>query len=300
MNNKKLKEFCNSIGISCVGITGVGPYYDLEKIIIDRLADNLFTGMEEPSIEKRINPRATMENAKSIIVCAFPYFIENVLDSNISKYCYGKDYHIVVKEKLKQIGEYINNEVKDFEYMIFADNGPLVDRYLASESGIGYYGINNNIITDEYGSYVFIGYIINNYNFELDNKSNKTCIKCGKCIKSCPGKAILGNFKIDPKKCLSYITQKKEALSEDEKTILKNNKKIFGCDICQDVCPHNINISKTNIKEFAQDLMYRLNEEDIYNISNKEFKRKYKDKAFSWRGKKIIQRNMEILNGKNF
>lgn len=295
MNKNKLKEFCKSIGINCVGIAGVGPYHDLENIIKDRTKKDFITGMEEPSVEKRINPRASMENAESIIVCAFPYFIEDVVDSNLSKYCYGKDYHIVVKEKLQQIADYIDSETEGFQYMIFADNGPLVDRYLASISGIGYYGINNNIITDEYGSFVFIGYIINNYYFEPDKKSEKSCIKCGKCIKSCPGKAILGDFEMNPKKCLSYITQKKEDLSEDEKIALKNNKKIFGCDICQDVCPHNISISKTNIKEFKEELIYNLKKEEINNISNKEFRRRYKEKAFSWRGKKIIQRNIEIL-----
>ncbi|WP_290062519.1 tRNA epoxyqueuosine(34) reductase QueG [Paraclostridium bifermentans] len=295
MNKNKLKEFCKSIGINCVGIAGVGPYHDLENIIKDRTKKDFITGMEETSIEKRINPRASMENAESIIVCAFPYFVEDVVDSNLSKYCYGMDYHIVVKEKLQQIADYIDSEIEGFQYMIFADNGPLVDRYLASVSGIGYYGINNNIITDEYGSFVFIGYIINNYYFESDKKSEKSCAKCGKCITSCPGKAILGNFEMNPKKCLSYITQKKEDLSEDEKIALKNNKKIFGCDICQDVCPHNISISKTNIKEFKEQLIYNLKEEEINNISNKEFRRRYKEKAFSWRGKKIIQRNIEIL-----
>lgn len=295
MNKNKLKEFCKSIGINCVGIAGVGPYHDLENIIKDRTKKEFITGMEETSIEKRINPRASMENAESIIVCAFPYFVEDVVDSNLSKYCYGMDYHIVVKEKLQQIADYIDSEIEGFQYMIFADNGPLVDRYLASVSGIGYYGINNNIITDEYGSFVFIGYIINNYYFESDKKSEKSCAKCGKCITSCPGKAILGNFEMNPKKCLSYITQKKEDLSEDEKIALKNNKKIFGCDICQDVCPHNISISKTNIKEFKEELIYNLKEEEINNISNKEFRRRYKEKAFSWRGKKIIQRNIEIL-----
>lgn len=295
MNKNKLKEFCKSIGINCVGIAGVGPYHDLENIIKDRTKKDFITGMEETSIEKRINPRASMENAESIIVCAFPYFVEDVVDSNLSKYCYGTDYHIVVKEKLQQIADYIDSEIEGFQYMIFADNGPLVDRYLASVSGIGYYGINNNIITDEYGSFVFIGYIINNYYFESDKKSEKSCAKCGKCITSCPGKAILGNFEMNPKKCLSYITQKKEDLSEDEKIALKNNKKIFGCDICQDVCPHNISISKTNIKEFKEELIYNLKEEEINNISNKEFRRRYKEKAFSWRGKKIIQRNIEIL-----
>ena len=100
---------------------------------------------------------------------------------------------------------------------------------------------------------------------------------------------------MNPKLCLSYITQKKEELSEDEINVLKENKKVFGCDVCQDVCPHNKNISTTNIKEFYEDLMFNLDKDEINSISNKEFKRRYKEKAFSWRGKKIIQRNMEIL-----
>ncbi len=295
MNTNSLKEFCKSIGIDTVGVAGIGPYYDLEKIIKKRIDKDYITGMEEPVIEKRINPKVTMENVESIIVCAFPYYTEDNNKSNISKYCYGKDYHIVVKEKLEEIAKYISDKTEGFEYMVFADNGPLVDRYLASISGIGYYGINNNIITDKYGSYVFIGYILNNYKFEVDDKNEKKCINCGKCIDSCPGGAILGSFEFNPKKCLSYITQKKEELDEEEINILNKSNKVFGCDICQDICPHNKNISKTNIKEFYENLMYSLDEEEILNISNKEFKRRYKEKAFSWRGKKIIQRNMEIL-----
>lgn len=295
MNTNSLKEFCKSIGVDTVGVAGIGPYYDLEKIIKKRIDKDYITGMEEPVIEKRINPKVTMENVESIIVCAFPYYTEDNNKSNISKYCYGKDYHIVVKEKLEEIAKYISDKTEGFEYMIFADNGPLVDRYLASISGIGYYGINNNIITDKYGSYVFIGYILNNYKFEVDDKNEKKCTNCGKCIDSCPGGAILGSFEFNPKKCLSYITQKKEELDEEEINILNKSNKVFGCDICQDICPHNKNISKTNIKEFYENLMYSLDEDEILNISNKEFKRRYKEKAFSWRGKKIIQRNMEIL-----
>lgn len=299
MKSEELKSFCNSIGIKCVGVAGIGPYYDLERIIKHRISNGYFTGMEESIIEKRINPKLTMENAKSVIVCAFPYYISNEKISNISKYCYGKDYHIVVKEKLEIIANYIKEKLEKFEYNIFTDNGPLVDRYMANISGVGYYGINNNIITDEYGSYIFIGYIINNYEFKQDDPIRKTCIKCGKCIKACPGNAILGNFEMNPKRCLSYITQKKEELSEEEIDILRSNKKVFGCDICQDVCPHNLNISKTNIEEFYKDLMFNIDESEIETISNKEFKRKYKEKAFSWRGKKILKRNIDILNNKS-
>ena len=295
MNKEKLKEFCSSIGLKCVGIAGVGPYYDLEKIIKQKLSNGHFTGMEEEIIEKRVNPRLIMENAKSIIVCAFPYYVDEMEESNLSKYCYGEDYHIVAKRYLQQICDFLEEEINNFEYKFFVDNGPLVDRYLAYQSGIGYFGINNNIITDEYGSYIFIGYIVNNYEFYADNPLPKTCIKCNKCVKYCPGNAILGNFELNPRRCLSYITQKKDDLSEEEINLIKENKMVFGCDICQEVCPHNKGISITNIEEFKTNLITKLDYDEINDISNKEFKRRYGNRAFSWRGKKIIQRNIEII-----
>ena len=295
MNKEKLKEFCSSIGLKCVGIAGVGPYYDLEKIIKRKLSNGYFTGMEEEVIEKRVNPRLIMENAKSIIVCAFPYYVDEVEESNLSKYCYGEDYHIVAKRYLQKICDFLEEKINNFEYKFFVDNGPLVDRYLAYQSGIGYFGINNNIITDEYGSYIFIGYIVNNYEFYVDDPLPKTCIKCDKCVKYCPGNAILGNFELNPRRCLSYITQKKDDLSEEEINLIKENKMVFGCDICQEVCPHNKGISITNIEEFKTNLITKLDYNEINDISNKEFKRRYGNRAFSWRGKKIIQRNIEII-----
>ena len=295
MKKEELKDFCKSIGIDCVGIAGVGPYYDFEKIIKQRLFNGYTTGMEEPIIEMRVNPKETMENVKSIIVCAFPYYIGEFKESNISKYCYGEDYHIVVKEMLQQICDYLSMNIENFEYKVFADNGPLVDRYLAYISGIGYFGINNNIITDKFGSYVFIGYIMTNYEFTPDSPLDKTCIKCGKCVKYCPGNALLGNYEMNPKRCLSYITQKKGDLEIEEEAILKKHKKVFGCDICQEVCPHNKNIMTTNIDRFKNDIITKIDKDEIDNISNKEFKRRYGNRAFSWRGKNIIKRNLDLV-----
>ena len=295
MKKDKLKSFCKSIGIDCVGIAGIGLYNDLEKTIKRRLLNGYVTGMEEPVIENRVNPKETMENVKSIIVCAFPYYIGEFKGSNISKYCYGEDYHIVVKEMLQQICDYLSRNIENFEYKVFADNGPLADRYLAYLSGIGYFGINNNIITDKYGSYVFIGYIMTNYEFIPDSPLDKTCIKCGKCVKYCPGNAILGNYEMNPKRCLSYITQKKGELESEEEIILKENQKVFGCDICQDVCPHNKNIMPTNIDRFKDNIITKIDKAEIDNISNKEFKRRYWNRAFSWRGKNIIKRNLDLV-----
>lgn len=299
MNSDILKNYCKEkLCLDLVGICDVNYYYDLENIIKNRIKNNYLTGMEESIIENRVNPKNILETAKSIIVIAFPYYIGEFEESNLSKYCISNDYHIVTKNIMQKICDFLSSKINNFEYKYYSDTGPLVDRYLAYLSGIGYFGINNNIITDKYGSYVFLGYIINNFNFEKDTPLNKTCLKCGKCIISCPSSSILGNFEMNPKRCLSYLTQKKEELTEEEKTLIKDNKKVFGCDICQEVCPHNKNIEKTSIKEFTENILTRLELEEISNISNKEFKRRYLDKAFSWRGKKIINRNLEIINGK--
>lgn len=295
MNKEKLKEYFKSLGLDTVGITGVNVNYELERRLKERIEKDHITGMEEPILENRINPKNIMKDAKSIIVCAFPYHIDDEKESNLSRYCRGLDYHIVAKELLQKVCDYLDENIEGFEYKIFVDNGPLVDRELAYLSGIGYFGINNNIITDKYGSYVFIGYIINNYEFSLDKPLDKECMKCGKCVKYCPGNALLGNYDMNPRKCLSYITQKKEELSLEEVRVIKSSGKIFGCDICQEVCPHNKNIKETHIEEFMKDLILNLDYEEIDEISNKEFKRRYGNRAFSWRGKKIIKRNIEIV-----
>ncbi|MEG0855398.1 MAG: tRNA epoxyqueuosine(34) reductase QueG [Terrisporobacter sp.] len=295
MNKEKLIDIFEKNGIDTVGIAPAGPYTELVEILKGKIDKKHTTGMEEPNLDRRINPKLIMEDAKSVIVCTFPYYIGNIEDANISKYCYGKDYHIVIDEMLNKICEEIKYDIEGFDYKIFADNGPLVDRYLAYLSGIGYFGINNNIITDKYGSYVFIGYIINNYEFKCDEPLDKTCNKCNKCVEYCPGNALKGNYEMNPQKCLSFLTQKKEELSLCEEVKIKDNKMLFGCDICQDVCPHNKNIEKTKLKSFTENLITKLDKEEISEISNKEFKRRYKDRAFSWRGRKIIKRNMDIM-----
>ena len=299
MNKEEILSIFNKNELNTVGIAPVGPYNELKNILEERILENCITGMEEPDIEKRINPKLIMNNAKSVIVCAFPYYTKEKLDSNISRYCYGQDYHLVIKEKLNKICEEIKDIDNNFEYEVFADNGPLVDRYLAYLAGLGYYGINNNLITDKYGSYFFIGYIVTNYDLKPDKPIDKKCMMCNKCVKYCPGNALEGNYKINPKKCVSYITQKKEELTNEEKNKMKNNGSIFGCDVCQVVCPHNKNIEETHIKEFTTNLITILSSEEINSISNKEFKRRYKDRAFSWRGRNIIKRNIDVINEKS-
>lgn len=293
-----LKEFCHSIDIEYVGIAPIVFYYELGERWKKRLSKGHITGFEEKDYAKRIDPRLTMPNAKSVIVCLFPYYIGQKGNANITKSSFAPDYHIIIRDKLIKIGEFLKNKIQDFEYEAYADNGPLADRYMAYLAGLGYFGINSHIITDKYGSYVFIGYIINNYTFEADKPMDKTCIKCGRCVELCPGSAITGDFDINPLHCRSYITQKKGELSKQDINILKKSELIYGCDICQDVCPHNKNVQHTPIKEFRENIKCNIEYKELQEISNKEFLRRYKNRAFSWRGKAMLIRNFEIIKKK--
>lgn len=293
---EELIRFCNSIKIKYVGIAPSGPYYDFEEIWKKQIERGFVCGFEELDIEKRIYPHLTLEDVKSVIVCLFPYYTGTAENSNISKYTYGMDYHILAKEKLEQIGQFLSERIENFHYKAFVDTGPLNDRYLAYKAGLGFRGINSHIITDQYGSYVFIGYILNNYPFETDKPQERTCYQCFNCVRNCPGQCIQGDFTINPLRCKSYITQKKGELSQEDIDILRKHQLIWGCDVCQDVCPHNRKVDKTPIDEFWKDLIYNIDYEELSQISNKEFIRRYKDRAFSWRGKKILTRNHKIIH----
>jgi len=291
-----LQNFCRSINIEYVGIAPIGPYVELEQILKTRIENNQYTEFEETNLSKRIDPRLSMATTQSVIVCLFPYYLGGRAEGNIPKYTYGIDYHIIIKEKLEQIGNFLMKSVPEFHYQAFVDTGPLVDRYLAYLAGVGFYGRNNQIITDKYGSYVLIGYMLTNYPFEIDEPLSRTCLQCGRCERECPGQAILGNFVFDPRRCRSYLSQKKGDLAVTEKNIIKKNKLVFGCDVCLDVCPHNQSSAKTIMAEFQENIISELNYEELLKMSNKEFKRQYGNRAFSWRGRKLIVRNFEYLS----
>lgn len=293
---EEVREFCRSINIEYMGIAPTEPFYDFEKVWKRQIDRGYISGFEEKDINKRIYPKLTMENAESIIVCLFPYYIGDIEGANLSKSAFGLDYHLIVKEKLELIGRFLSINIEDFEYKAFVDTGPFSDRYLAYKAGLGFWGINNSIITEQYGSYVFIGYLINNYPFEPDKPMDRTCMKCMECVKKCPGQCILGDFTINPLRCKSYITQKKKELDHEEKEIMNKHSLIWGCDVCQDVCPHNKIVKKTIIKEFQEHVIYHLDYEELCQISNREFMKRYHDRSFSWRGKSVLQRNHEIIN----
>lgn len=222
------------------------------------------------------------------VVCAFPYYTgEHKAD--FSKYAIVPDYHIVLKKYLEEIKRIIINAYPGAICEIFADNNNLPERFLAQEAGIGFIGKNQCLITPGYGSFVFLGEVLTTAKLLETKKTQSGCMNCGKCIAACPGGALKGGFNRDL--CLSEISQKK-VVTNEEMNALNKAGIIWGCDICQDVCPHNSNLPLTKIPEFSDVL---LSVKDDMKLSNKEFLKKHKNRAFSWRGKNVLKRNYENL-----
>ena len=155
--------------------------------------------------------------------------------------------------------------------------------------------MNSMIINDIFGSYGFIGLIITDISSKEHITASLQCIKCDRCIRQCPSGAISSDG-VDFSRCISYLTQKK-TINSFEETLLKKQNKVFGCDVCQDVCPENKNKKYSNIEDFSRDLLYNIELGEIYDISNREFRRKFSDRNFSWKGKNIIVRN--IMTGRD-
>ncbi len=228
------------------------------------------------------------ENAASVIVYLFPYWSgEDVYkNSNVSKYAVPADYHTIVGEYLGKITAELKEDFPENNFEWFCDNSPIDEGCAASLCGLGVRGKNGLLINRKYGSFCFIGEIVTDLVLEYDVPDTGTCAECGICEKKCPGGAICNNG-VQKTKCLSHITQRKGELSEEEKTLIKNSGCIWGCDVCQDVCPMNKKIPVTPVREFIESAVPFFEKGD--DMENR---------AYSWRGPKVIERNIALVYDK--
>ncbi len=288
---EEILNFSRKFDIEYTGIAPVMYYDELEKRILEREKKYGLSEFEEKDVSIRTNPLITYPWAKSIIVCLFPYYTGEDKDANVSKYAKIPDYHKVAKNKLNAICDFIK-EKQNARCECFSDTGVLHDRYLAYLAGLGFFGLNTCLINEKYGSFFFIGYIITDLELTPDKPQDIECEKCKKCVSACPGCAIDGDFHINVQNCVSYITQLKK-LTLEQTQILKGQNMVYGCDKCQDICPHNQNPVKTPIAEFYEKKEAVLKKTDVENMSNKEFRKKFGDFPFSWRGKGTILKNFD-------
>ncbi|SNS76274.1 epoxyqueuosine reductase [Anaerovirgula multivorans] len=300
---EQIVNYAKSIGVSMIGFTSAEAFEDIRGILEERKKLEYLSGFEEKDIDLRIDPKKTMPEAKSILVIALPYYIDEenlqqketpLFHGELARTAWGKDYHDVVKEKLEKIATFIKGKKEKFDYKSFVDTGPLVDRHVAYRAGLGWYGYNSILMNDEYGSWFFIGYMLNNLEIPSDKPlNNRSCQGCNLCIKHCPKGAIEAPYKFNAKKCLSNILQQKEDIKESDRKSL--GKSLYGCDICQQVCPHNKEIKKETEEDFyPKEALHKPDLLQLLSMSNKEFKKTYGETSAGWRGKKILQRNAII------
>ena len=286
-----LQEICKELNIYEFGVAS-WPLPENAKSILYESNPCPFTAA---NVEERLLG-TSLFTPKSAIVCLFPYYVEHKDPSNLSRYTWATDYHLVINEYLKKLIEKLQIMNTDAQFSIHCDTSPLADRYMAYLAGLGFYGKNNCFISPKWGSYVMIGTILTTLELEPNTPLNQSCMECNRCITACLGQCLgHDEFKFDT--CKSYLTQKKGELTSEEEHIIAKTPLVFGCDVCQEVCPHNKDIPTTPIPEFQSVEPY-IDIDELDSLTNKEFKAKYGHRAFSWRGKKILMRNQEIIESK--
>lgn len=230
------------------------------------------------------------QNCRGAIAMIFPYYNKSTSGGNISAYCAVNDYHIVVMEQLKSIICELAQKYPQYTFVPFTDASPVDEVDMAVKGGLGVKGENSLLITEKWGSFVFIGEILTDMPLEAVLCETKLCEQCGLCKKACPGDAIKSGF-IDKEKCASFISQKKQQLTEEQREILKKARTVFGCDICQKVCPHNKKVLEA--RQTGEDnMLFR----DVFATVTKEnVAQVYKERAFGFRGLKVLERNLEIF-----
>ena len=208
---------------------------------------------------------------------------------NLSVYARGADYHHTSQEIASKLILLLKDAFPKDEFFNFADHSPIAEVSAAARSGLGVIGKNRLFIDSVYGSYVFINCIFTSLSAWDSPKEIKNCIDCGKCEKVCPTGSLSSG---DVKSCLSFITQKKGSLSDEEKSLIRESGCIWGCDLCQSVCPMNATAKNTNIKEFLENRIAVLTKEKLLEMSDEEFSKR----AFSFRGREVLFRNLELFD----
>ncbi len=257
----------------------------------------------ERNREKRYDTTRLVENAQSVISVLFNYFPANELSPKshykISKYAYGKDYHYVVKQRLAQLLETIESITGKRQARIFTDSAPVLDRAAARRAGLGFTGKNTVLINRQGGSFFFIGHIILDLELTPDGEiRDNFCGSCTKCIDACPTRA-LSAFELDARRCISYLTIEYRGEKIPEEFHGKWKQWIFGCDICQDVCPWNKKATPHNEPAFhPSELLLNMQKTDWENLDKPTFKKLFKNTAVERTGFKGLRRNIDFLSRK--
>jgi epoxyqueuosine reductase len=250
--------------------------------------------------DKRLDPRLLVDDAKTVVSLLLNYYpeeIQNAESPKISKYAYGEDYHTIIKDKLKELIQYLKENIGEINGRAFVDSAPVMDKVWANKSGLGWIGKNSNLIHPKEGSFFFIAELILDIEIEPDGPMKDYCGTCTRCIDACPTGAIVQPYVVDGSKCISYLTieLKDELLPNEFKGKMDNW--MFGCDICQDVCPWNRFSKITQEQRFKPNpMLLELKSNDWKELNEEVFNQLFKHSAVKRTKFTGLQRNIKFLN----
>jgi len=290
-----------AVGFDLVGFANAELFEDEIKKYDNWIQLNYQSGMEymNRNREKRKDVTQLLPEAKSVISLAVNYYTPGMYShekskGKVSRYAWGKDYHLVINEMLNELESFLSEADPEFKSISYVDTGPVMDKAWAVRAGIGWLGKHTNVINREIGSWFFIANIISNIEFEYSNPIPDFCGNCSACIDACPTNAIVQEYVVDANKCISYLTieNKKDIPNEFKE---KFDNWIFGCDICQDVCPWNEKFSVvTSVQDF-----FPINKEisfaEVEQMDEETFRQRFKNSPIKRAKFKGLMRNAAFL-----
>jgi len=300
-NAQWIKEEALALGFLSCGISKAGFLEDEAPRLEHWLNTNQHGEMHymENHFDKRLDPTLLVPGAKSVVSLTLNYYnSEKQTDPNapkISLYAYGKDYHFVIKDKLKELLSRINNQIGAVDGRVFVDSAPVMDKAWAAKSGLGWIGKNSNLLSKQVGSFFFIAELILDLELESDHPVTDHCGSCTACIDACPTDAITSPYQVDGSKCISYFTiELKDALPTEFKG--KMDDWMFGCDVCQDVCPWN-KFSKPHEEPLfnPHPELLQMTSSDWTELTAETFQKVFKDSAVKRTKLEGLTRNIEFL-----
>ncbi|WP_324719992.1 tRNA epoxyqueuosine(34) reductase QueG [Salinimicrobium sp. HB62] len=295
-----IKAEAKRLGFLSCGISKAGFLEEEAPRLENYLKNNMHGEMHymENHFDKRLDPTKLVEGSKSVISLLLNYFPEESQREDsykISKYAYGTDYHFVIKDKLKQLLQFIQEEIGEVEGRAFVDSAPVLDKAWAAKSGLGWIGKNTNLLSKKTGSFFFIAELIVDLELDYDTPVTDHCGSCTACIDACPTEAIVEPYKVDGSKCISYFTiELKDQLPQEMKG--KFDDWMFGCDVCQDVCPWN-RFSKPHREPLfdPQPELLSMSKKDWEEITEDTFRKVFKKSAVKRTKYSGLTRNIDFL-----
>ena len=295
-----IKSEAKRLGFLSCGISKAG-FLEEEAPRLEHWLKNNRNGQMsymENNFDKRLNPTLLVDDAKSVVSLLLNYYpseFQNQDSYTISKYAYGQDYHFVIKEKLKELLFSIQSSIGEVSGRAFVDSAPVLDKAWAAKSGLGWIGKNSNLLTQKVGSFYFIAELIIDLDLEYDQATTDHCGTCSACIDACPTQAIVSPYIVDGSKCISYFTiELKSTIPLEMKG--QFGDWIFGCDVCQDVCPWN-RFSKPHKEPLfnSNPEVLSLSKKDWEEITEETFKVVFKNSPLKRTKFEGLKRNIEFL-----